>query len=105
MVVLRESLAGENAIAKMIPNGLARETRNRKRVGVYGEPARYQWDVYDSIHNERAIFRQHGWYRRSWKLLSLFLGMKAFFICLFKMKENDEYDKRQVWHSRGTVYS
>ena len=40
MVVLRESLAGENAIAKVIPNGLAREARNRKRVGVYGGPAR-----------------------------------------------------------------
>ena len=34
MVVLRESLAGENAIAKVIPNGLAREARNRKRVGL-----------------------------------------------------------------------
>lgn len=65
MFAPRESLVGENAIAKMIPNGLARETRNRERVGVYGEPARYQGAVYDSMQNERAIFRQRGWYRRS----------------------------------------
>lgn len=39
---------------KVIPNGLAREARNRKRVGAYGCPARYQEDAYDGMQKERA---------------------------------------------------
>ena len=78
MVVLRESLAGENAIAKVIPNGLAREARNRKKVGVYGGPARYQLGAYVCMQKERTIFRQFGWYRRSLELLSLFRGQRLF---------------------------
>lgn len=31
---------------KLILNGLAREARNRKRVGAYGGPARYQLGAY-----------------------------------------------------------
>lgn len=68
-----------NAAIKMILNGLAREARNRKRVGTYGDPARYQWGVYDRIQNEWAIYRQFGWYRRSVKLLSLFIRDRGFF--------------------------
>lgn len=58
---------GENAVTKMILNGLVREARNCKKVGAYGNPVRYQWDVYDSIRNEWTIYRQFGWYRRSYK--------------------------------------
>jgi hypothetical protein len=45
------------------------------------DPARYQWGVYDCIHNEWAIYRQFGWYRRSHKAFVPFLrGIRAFFI-------------------------
>lgn len=46
---MQRAAGGGKAVAKMIPNGLAREARNRKRVGTYGEPARYQGDAYDSM--------------------------------------------------------
>jgi hypothetical protein len=62
----------------MILNGLAREARNREKVGAYGGPARYQLGVYDSIQNEWAIFCQFGWYRRSVEAFVPILGMKAF---------------------------
>lgn len=45
---------GGNAITGLILNGLAREARNHKRVGAYGEPARYQGDAYDGMQNERV---------------------------------------------------
>ena len=48
------------------------------------DPARYQWGVYDCIHNEWAIYRQFGWYRRSHKAFVPFLRDKGFF--LFDMK-------------------
>jgi len=47
LYVLRESLAGENAAAEMILNGLARAARNRKKVGADGNPVRYQWGAHD----------------------------------------------------------
>lgn len=46
----REPLAGENAAAIVILNGLARAVRNRKKVGTDGGPARYQRGAYDSMH-------------------------------------------------------
>jgi len=39
---MQRAAGGGKAVAKMIPNGLAREARNHRRVGAYGEPARYQ---------------------------------------------------------------
>jgi len=71
LAVLREPLAGVNAVTEMILNGLARAARNRKRLGADGNPVRYQWGAYDSMQNEWAIYRQFGWYRRSLELLSL----------------------------------
>lgn len=57
-----------------MPNGLVREPRNQEKVGVYGNPARYQEGVYDSIQNEWAIYRQFGWYHRSMKAFVPFKG-------------------------------
>ncbi|MPL65609.1 Tryptophan synthase beta chain [bioreactor metagenome] len=70
----------------MILNGLVREARNREIVGAYGDLARYQWGVYDSIQNEWAIYRQFGWYHRGLKAFVPFSGMKAFFVCIFKRR-------------------
>ena len=56
LFVYREPLVAVNAVTKVIPNGLAREARNRTRVGAYGGPDRYQKGVYDSIQLEWAIF-------------------------------------------------
>ncbi len=78
MAVLREPPAGENAVTVMVPNGLARAARNRKRLGADGNPVRYQWGAYDGMQNEWTIYRQFGWYRRSLQLLPLCLGAKAF---------------------------
>jgi len=47
--VFRESLTGENAVTKMILNGLVRAARNREKVGADGNPVRYQWGTYDSM--------------------------------------------------------
>lgn len=41
-----------SAVTKVIPNGLVREVRNRKRVVAYGNPVRYQWGAYDGMQNE-----------------------------------------------------
>lgn len=70
----QRAAVGENAVVKVIPNGLVREARNQERVGAYGEPARYQGGVYEHIHEERTIFRQFGWYRRSYKAFVPFRG-------------------------------
>ncbi len=78
MAVLREPPSGENAAAVVILNGLARAARNLRRLGADGNPVRYQLGAYDSMQNERAIYRQFGWHRRSLKLLPLCLGAEAF---------------------------
>lgn len=65
MHVFREPPDGENAVAEIILNGLARAARNQLKVGADGNPVRYQWGAYDGMQNEWAIYRQFGWYRRS----------------------------------------
>jgi hypothetical protein len=71
----------------MILNGLAREARNREKVGAYGGPARYQLGVYDSIQNEWAIYRQFGWYRRSVEAFVPIFRDEGFFVCLIVVKK------------------
>ncbi len=60
-----------NAAVKIILNGLVRESRNQERVGVYGDPARYQLGVYDSIQMSGRFIVNLGGTTEVLKLLSL----------------------------------
>jgi len=71
-----------NAVTKVILNGLAREARNLRRVGAYGNPVRYQWGAYDGMQNERS-YLTYGNPGGTAEAISFcpckFTGAKAFF--------------------------
>ncbi len=54
--------------------------KSLERVGAYGEPIRYHEGVYDCIHVEWAFYVNLGGTAEVTKLLSLYEGMKAFFV-------------------------
>ena len=85
---------------RIISNGLVREARNRKKVGAYGGPARYQLDAYVSMQKWVGVeIRQFGWYRRSWSFCPL-VGIKAFFILYFGYTARC-YDIKLIKFKRG----